>query len=969
MFFCQGSDRPLDFGYLEDAALFLILMLSFWQPFLVWVAIHRKQCGAILSTVGISLVLNGSVLQPSLAQVVSDGTFSTTVITGDTLNFTIENGDIAGPNLFHSFKEFSVPTNGSAHFNNGIDVDTIVTRVTGGQISSIDGLLSANGTADLFLLNANGIVLGPNAQLNLGGSFIGSTAETLLFEDGTAFSAINTTAPPLLTISTPTGLQLGDRSGGITVHGEGHRLTGGLFLPLFHNDTPTGLSVAPGETLGLISQEIQVTGGILRGEGQHIQLSGVATGIVELDRQAQPWTFDHSRVEQFGNIQLSKQALVDSSGNMTSQIQLDGQTIRLDEGSVILIQNEGTQASGAIIVNAASSIDIVDAVRNGPDQSTTFGTVTGVVPSRLSTEALSSGQGGDIVVTSTDLSFANGGTIFARSYTDAPTGHINVDVAQTIEIQGYTLLNSESTSGIFAATFDSGNAEEIMISAQSLHLSDGAGIISFNLGSGQGGDVEINVVDDLVIRGINSETLSSTNISSSAFRTGGGGNVTVNVARLILLDAASLSTATFAEGDASQLTVNASESIQLRGYRSEIDLETSIVSGAYILNSILNEVLDLTAPPTGESGSILIFTPELVIAEGASIGVSNEGLGDSGSITIAASQVMLEGSSIAATSHSGRGGRIKLMIQDELALMNGGFITTETLGSGLDTLSNVDGGDITIQADRLRLVDDSQIRANSLGGQGGNIALSLNHDLHLTRSAITSTTASDDGGNITVNAGGILSLFDQSLISTTAGQAEAGGNGGNITLSVPFIVSRIEGNNDIAANAFIGNGGNIDISTQGLFGIAFQPQPTINSDITASSQFGVSGTVAITEVNTDPDSGLVELPTRLVDSSDQIAEGCAFTRGNTFITTGRGGMAPAPTSLMVGDRPWLDMRDLSAFLDASDYRVTVPTQQTMMTEPMQEATGLAIAPDGTPQLITARSNSLALISAHPSCAS
>lgn len=938
------------------------------NPRLCW-AISQRLC-TIASPFGVALLLNISTHQSALAQIAPDGTLSTTVTTIDNLNFTIENGDIAGPNLFHSFDEFSVPTNGSAHFNNGTDIDTIVTRVTGGQISTIDGPLSANGTADLFLLNTSGIVFGPNAQLNLGGSFIGSTAETLWFDDGTAFSTTDATAAPLLTINTPSGLQLGSQSGTIAVNGEGHRLTGGLFLPIFHNDTPAGLSVAPGQTLGLIGREVEMTGGIVRGQGQHIQLSGVESGIVELERQAQPWSFGHSSVEQFGDIQFSDQALVDSSGVVTGQIQLDGQTIRLDEGSVVLIQNQGLEASEAIRVNATGSLELVDAVRNSPDQATPLGTITGVVSSRLFTETLAPGQGGDIIVTSNDLSLIDGGHMYARSYSDALTGRIDVDVAQSMEIHEYSPLNPEITSGISTAIFDTGGAQKITISAQSLQMVDGAGIVFFNFGSGQGGNIEINVDDDLVMSGFIPETTAFTNISSSAFRVGDGGNVTVNVGRLTLSNTATISTATLAEGNASQLTVNASESIHVIGYNPVLDVITSIVSGAYILNETLREILQLPDSPTGESGSVFVSTPQLVITEGGSIGVSNEGTGDSGSITIVADQVRLDRGSIGATSQSsGRGGSINLTIKDELALLNDSFITTETLGNRVDAMSsNVDGGDILIHADRLRLTDHSEIRADSLAGKGGNIDLALTHDLQLNRSAITSVTASDDGGNISVNLGGVLALLDQSLISTTAGQAEAGGNGGNITLNAPFIVSRLDGNNDIAANAFIGNGGNIDINTQGLFGIALQPQPTTNSDITASSRFGVSGTVAINDFSTEPDSGLVELPTGLVDSSDQISDSCASGTGNTFITTGRGGIAAAPTSLLDSDRPWTDTRDLSTFLNhPSDHSGITPSEQPITNAFPQEVTGMAIAPNGSIQLTAPEHQRTAI--AHPTCTS
>ena len=101
---------------------------------------------------------------PVLAEVTADGTTSTTVTSPDGDNFTIDDGDRAGGNLFHSFQDFSVPTNGSAFFNNADAIENIFSRVTGGNISSIDGLIRANGSANLFLINPAGIIFGRNAR-------------------------------------------------------------------------------------------------------------------------------------------------------------------------------------------------------------------------------------------------------------------------------------------------------------------------------------------------------------------------------------------------------------------------------------------------------------------------------------------------------------------------------------------------------------------------------------------------------------------------------------------------------------------------------------------------------------------------------------------------------------------------------------------------------------------------------------
>jgi large exoprotein involved in heme utilization and adhesion len=146
------------------------------------------------------------------------------------------------------------------------------------------------------------------------------------------------------------------------------------------------------------------------------------------------------------------------------------------------------------------------------------------------------------------------------------------------------------------------------------------------------------------------------------------------------------------------------------------------------------------------------------------------------------------------------------------------------------------------------------------------------------------------------------------LISARAG---ALGNGGNISINAPILLG-LE-NSDITASAVQGRGGNIQITTQGIFGLAFRPRLTPESDITASSEFGVSGNVQISTINTDPSSGLVELPVEVVDPSQRIATGCTDMSGSSFVATGRGGVPQNPTQQITGDRTWNDMRDLSAY--------------------------------------------------------
>ncbi|MFK8186145.1 MAG: filamentous hemagglutinin N-terminal domain-containing protein, partial [Phormidesmis sp.] len=161
------------------------------------------------------------------AQVVPDATLpaQSVVSTASTPGLQrVTGGTRLGKNLFHSFEQFSIPTGETVEFSNGLNVEIVFSRVTGGDRSILEGTLTSLGDADFFLLNPNGFVFGPNAQLNVGGSFVASSANAVEFSDGSRFSAVAPQATDLLSINTPVGLQYGAVPGEILVEGNGHGL-------------------------------------------------------------------------------------------------------------------------------------------------------------------------------------------------------------------------------------------------------------------------------------------------------------------------------------------------------------------------------------------------------------------------------------------------------------------------------------------------------------------------------------------------------------------------------------------------------------------------------------------------------------------------------------------------------------------------------------------------------------------------
>lgn len=164
------------------------------------------------------LVVWGVLAQANfvLADIIPDSTLpiQSNVDTQNNIT-TISGGTQAGNNLMHSFQQFSVPLGSTAFFNNSPNIENIISRVTGNSISNIEGLIKANGAANLFLINPSGFIFGSNAKLEIGGSFVASTANSFKFANGTEFTTTSTNSAPLLTIGVPVGLQYGTNSGNI----------------------------------------------------------------------------------------------------------------------------------------------------------------------------------------------------------------------------------------------------------------------------------------------------------------------------------------------------------------------------------------------------------------------------------------------------------------------------------------------------------------------------------------------------------------------------------------------------------------------------------------------------------------------------------------------------------------------------------------------------------------------------------
>ena len=801
-----------------------------------------------------------SPLRDLKAQISNDGTLSTTVSTDDAVNFLIENGDRSGNNLFHSFSEFSIPDLGSAYFNNATDITNIFSRVTGGNISEIQGLIRANGTANLFLINPAGIVFGENASLDVGGSFFAATAESVVFGDGIEFSAVEPQEAPLLTVNITPGLQMGANPGDITVRGNGHTqiYPQGTNIPFDRINSTRGLEVSTGQTIGLVGGNIFFESGVLTAENGTIELVSVGDNstLIELNLTDSGKQLGYESITNFGNIQLDERSLIDASGINGGSIYLQAQQIELLNASTLLIQNVGNQNAGIIQVNATEAL-----VMGG-------NSLEGLAVSLLRSETLGSGRGANIAVETQHLTITDGAQLGARTFGVASGGDVNVIATQRIDARGFATGNPFINSGIGTETFGNvGNAGDVLIYTGQLSSLDGGSFASTSAGIGAGGRVTVNATESVELSGINPFALIPANVGVFAIGSGDAGKVEINTPKVIITNGGQISSSTLTSATAGDIVINASEFVEVKGlFVSDAVIRPSAISASSdIGDSISRQVFGLPPFPTGESGNLNINTPILRVLNGATVSVRNDGTsGNAGSLEINADSVFLNNQgNLSATARDGQGGNINVTI-NSLDLSDRATISVSSLGSGK-------AGNLTIDANSISLDSQSSLQAEVSAGNQGNI--SLNSQLLLLR----------NNSNITTNAGNLA-------------------NGGNITIDTINLVT-LE-NSNISANAVQGRGGNIIINAQGLF-------LSLDSNITASSEFGVDGVVEINTPDEENKLAIAELPADLTDASQQIVGNCSWTRDNTFYVTGRSGIAKTPQEHLEIYQMWSDIRDLS----------------------------------------------------------
>ncbi|NJK51155.1 filamentous hemagglutinin N-terminal domain-containing protein [Candidatus Gracilibacteria bacterium] len=745
----------------------------------------------------------------------------------------ITGGATRGSNLFHSFREFSIDEGRAAYFANPAAIRTIFSRVTGNNPSQIFGTLGVEGNANLFFINPNGIIFGPNATLDVRGSFIGSTANSIAFPNGENFSATNPNSPPLLTIDVPVpiGLVFEGSDRGIILNaadlrtGQNLTLVGGSAIAIGTLSAPNGeiaLTTVPEK----VSAEVQL--------GQRGQLLGqTLTRPTNLSHRDPPVpslseiVLDVGketglRSDRYGQVRLvGSNIAVNPEDIVLERTSLQAKTAKLSSsGNLTLIESQlSTTADMALL--AKDSVRIQDSIAR-PFVAASGGNLLIQGNEQVNILALNHPESGlasgkDMILRSPnpvigDARYWSGGN-FRIETLNGKLGNLTSPKDPIIRTAGDVLINGYRGA--------------------SLHIL-------------AGGKVEIPL--GVIITGADSENGLVEQVSLSNGETvavNGRTQPTLDIRAGVALDAIGTP---FLEGDGSffppfefpvtpssadisigQVIINApngqvlltnqyspNESLpggdisvtQIRGDGSDVILDSR--SNISFTNGLIE-----TSLSADKAGDLTLVARDRISLANSLLFTSNSLLpSPSGNATIQARQLVLNGSQIVTDNYSRQdGGNLTINASESVRLF--GIYSDGQSPSALfaRTFGTGKAGDLTITTGQLLVRDEAFISTNTFGiGKGGNLTVNASDLVQLSNSDLTAnTTKQGDSGNLSINTGQLI-LRDDANISTTT---EGAGEGGDLIINADQSVQLL--NSFLTAGTLgQGNSGNLTITTPQL---------------------------------------------------------------------------------------------------------------------------------------------------------
>ncbi|MDM3861959.1 MAG: filamentous hemagglutinin N-terminal domain-containing protein, partial [Aphanizomenon gracile PMC644.10] len=679
----------------------------------------------------------------------------------------IEGGATRGTNLFHSFTNFNVDAGRGVYFSNPADINNILTRVTGSSQSNIFGTLGVLGNANLFLINPNGISFGPNAQLDVKGSFVASTADRIIF-DNYQFTTTNPTAPPLLTVNIPVGLGFRNNPGDINVNLAGSTLA-------FNNGQ--GLKVPEGKTLALIGGNVNINGNGVNAEGlragilspgSQIQLGGLTqTGTVNFNENFSS-TFPQGVTR--GNVSLSNGAEINVRAAGGGSITINSRNLNVNGNSRVrggIQKNLGSAnaQAGNIEINNIEQVtldnngvisNVIDEFGKGNagDINIHSSSLTLKNDSAINTSvfaASSEGNGGNVTINTSTLTVENGGYISADTNGIGNAGNVAIKATQGVTIGG--LLTSEVTDT------GEGNSGGITIDTSTLTLENDGIISASTFGKGNAGNIAIKATQGINVRGWLS---SSSDVKGTA--QGNSGGITIDTSTLTLENGGYISADTYGKGNAGNVAIKATQGVTVGGF-------------------LTSEVTDTGE---GNSGGITIDTSTLTLENDGIISASTFGKGNAGAIDITANDITIDQSrvgNVVGETATGMGNNITITTSN-LTLKNGGEINTSTFGQGSAGYIKINARDSINISGYAKDENNKPIfyrsfplrddQGNVIYDNQGNVIYSENKLASSRIESEVKTFARGNGGYIDINTSN-LNLKDGGVISTsTYGQGSAG---------------------------------------------------------------------------------------------------------------------------------------------------------------------------------------------------
>ncbi|WP_414621573.1 filamentous hemagglutinin N-terminal domain-containing protein [Calothrix sp. CCY 0018] len=590
---------------------------------------------------------------------------------------------------------------------------------------------------------------------------------------------------------------------------------------------------------------------------------------------------------------------------------------------------------------------------------------------RLSTGTQGKGDSGDLTITTPVLVVSDVAQVNTSTSGSGKGGNLIVNASESIQLIGST-SDGRTSSGLFARANENstGDAGDLTIKTPVLIIQDGARAETATLGSGKAGNLTVDASKEVQLIGTTLPGFNVGGLAASARQeaTGNAGNLTVNTPILLIKDGAQISTGSFGAGNGANLTINASESVQVIG---------SGKTGPQQPSGLFS-----VAEQSGNAGNLNINTPILLVKDGGTVSAGSRGSGQGSTLTINASkevQVINFGGLFTQAENTGNAGDLRINTST-LFVRNGGIVSASSLGAGragnveitadkvelrgvfsengqpstvrsltVGEGSTAKAGDITLKTRILNIFDNATISTISLNqGQAGNINIGADERLSAIDGTIFTASQESSGGAVNITSGDIL-LFGNSDISTFV--LSGAGGGGDIKITADSILAFDD--SDIFAFAQDGKGGNITFDTPAFFGQNYRPATPGTNPLTLeeNNRVDINASGAVSGVIVLPDTSLVQnnlgkLPQDAIDTNALIANSCIARRNQqqngSFFITGSGGLPARPGDASLPSYSTGDVQPIPA------ESTTLPTQTRpwQIGDPVIEPSGVYELPNG-----------------------